>query len=689
MAASGSKRRSTRQAVSRIRKRSRYAEWESDDDDFDLPSDVEFEPAHSIEPQPVQESVRRKAKLPSRSKRQTRSKSTKPQPRSFNQSLGKPHKRNTHTAPSKKEFTGPSDKKIPPWTSLPINILRSIFLYASHPINDQTTTASANALWLMKAAGTCRAFSEPALEAYYHTPPIFASIQPHRLLELLQTPKEEQYIEYRLKIKSLIIDVLRLAYTAHNRGPFDLSMLVARLPQLQHLEIENEDDLPPFRSKPKQKWYYPGDLFQTFTENQQRLRTWRWSRKMMAERDSMSLYQNMLQIHSSKPFEYVRKLVVCGFNVTDSAEPEILGDDSSVTAPGLATSIAVLPNLKDLTFVSCDVIMEKFLERLPYGLERLELTNCLELHNDMLLSFFAKSGSAIRELVLNHNSALNLAFLPALKGGCPNLEVLKMDFRYFSERENSSDAEPLYDELLKSDEIPTWPTKLRHLELVEMQRWTAEAAKNLFQSLIDSAEHLPALRCLVLHSHINIPWRDRAGFRDQWIARLRRVFLHRTQPPISYLGSLRQWSLWKQAQANGRAGDENHDPPDLRQALTVRISPDKSTGDTDYYSDSPPNTNSRPMRRSTRVMEAQLSQASATASPSPAVESNDDDEQDDGSKTPENFIQGLCEIVDISIDNQRPRENQFTEGDFLDDELSGDEDWQEGADDGEDDRYAW
>jgi hypothetical protein len=31
--------------------------------------------------------------------------------------------------------------------------------------------------------------------------------------------------------------------------------------------------------------------------------------------------------------------------------------------------------------------------------------------------------------------------------------------------------------------------------------------------------------------------------------------------------------------------------------------------------------------------------------------------------------------VNIRIDNQRPTEFQLTEEDFLDDELSGDEDW--------------
>lgn len=41
----------------------------------------------------------------------------------------------------------------------------------------------------------------------------------------------------------------------------------------------------------------------------------------------------------------------------------------------------------------------------------------------------------------------------------------------------------------------------------------------------------------------------------------------------------------------------------------------------------------------------------------------------------EEVIQGMCEIVEVRIDNLRPVENQVTEADFLDEEQSGDDDW--------------
>ena len=50
----------------------------------------------------------------------------------------------------------------------------------------------------------------------------------------------------------------------------------------------------------------------------------------------------------------------------------------------------------------------------------------------------------------------------------------------------------------------------------------------------------------------------------------------------------------------------------------------------------------------------------------------------------------MCNIVRVSIDNLRPMEEQLDESDFLDTEISGDEDWNEDDDsiDGND-GYAW
>lgn len=76
---------------------------------------------------------------------------------------------------------------------------------------------------------------------------------------------------------------------------------------------------------------------------------------------------------------------------------------------------------------------------------------------------------------------------------------------------------------------------------------------------------------------------------------------------------------------------------------------------------------------------------------SDAISVASDDSNKEGEEwrhTPERFIQGLCNVVDVRIDNQRPREEQFNESHFLDSEASGDEEWTEGAE-GDEDGYAW
>ena len=58
----------------------------------------------------------------------------------------------------------------------------------------------------------------------------------------------------------------------------------------------------------------------------------------------------------------------------------------------------------------------------------------------------------------------------------------------------------------------------------------------------------------------------------------------------------------------------------------------------------------------------------------------------DGSISTKQVIQGMCNVVELRIDNLRPTENQYTEADFLDDEPEGDGEWN-GVDADEDDYY--
>ncbi|KAF2859213.1 hypothetical protein K470DRAFT_219680 [Piedraia hortae CBS 480.64] len=628
--ASGVKRRSTRLS----RSRSIYVDPDTDDD---------FEVS---EEEPQQRKPKRRKAAGKDVKKGSSKSARKPWPISAGQKS---------SCPNDSVFTGPSEGVVPDWASLPFFPLRDIFTYASFPPHDHEA-ANENAAWLVGTSRVCKSFTLPALEALYRAPPVRTSLDPHSLLALVSRPKEQLLLDYSIKVQRLTINVRRLAYTAHNKSLFDLGTLVAKLPQLQHLEILHPENEPPFRAVAVQSWRYPPSLFHALEEH--RLKTFRWNRNMIS--DASQVYEFINLHHSSRPFQTLQRLTFCGF-----------ADESDNMTDDLATAIAPLSNLQDVTFISCEAINGNLLLRLPPTLERLEITNCMELTSSMFRTFLESHGSQLRALVLNHNAALNLEFLPVLKASSPRLEVLKMDLRYYSERLNSNDAEPFYEELLGADAIPTWPSTLQHLELVHLQRFPAQAAQNLFYSLVEAASNLPNFRYLVIQAHINIPWRDRAGFRDQWIERLQRIYLRQSEPPNPYNASKKLMRMYDEAQAAGQTlptSTINAEPDQ----------PDQPKEDVEVVEVVQPKRRSRRVAKSMRARSTSQSQGIATPqeAQSPSEWSLDE-------------VQGMCETVDIRIDNQRPRETQFTEGDFLDSEVSGDEDWREGNDVSEDEQYAW
>lgn len=332
----GTKRRSTRQAA--VRKRSMYVDPDTDDDfvagsDGDAEGDFQLdEPEEPIAPPP------KKRKTVMRHKPQTRSRAknshaTNPIGASFK--IGKPRRPNSKALPEeKKEFAGVSDNRIPKWTSLPVSILRDIFVYASQPIDGYADdAASANVSWLLRAARTCRAFALPALEAYYRSPALYTSLHPHHFLDLLHMPNDKRYIDYNVKVQTLAIDVRILAYVAYSKPSFDLATLVKQLPQLQNMEIMHPRYLPPYRPLNIQRWTFPaGDVFDAMDARQIRLKSWRWSRGMIPKNAFVDLYGAMTAAHGRRVFSRLKRLVVCGFNYKDSSEPT--ADKDAVLSDG-------------------------------------------------------------------------------------------------------------------------------------------------------------------------------------------------------------------------------------------------------------------------------------------------------------------------------------------------------------------
>ncbi|KAI4244402.1 MAG: hypothetical protein L6R42_010465 [Xanthoria sp. 1 TBL-2021] len=88
---------------------------------------------------------------------------------------------------------------------------------------------------------------------------------------------------------------------------------------------------------------------------------------------------------------------------------------------------------------------------------------------------------------------------------------------------------------------------------------------------------------------------------------------------------------------------------------------------------------SRPIRRRRKPKRKRNSDDDSSTEEDSALE--DLNLHDDSPRIPDDdddqhlFIQGMCDVVRVAIDNLRPTEEHLNESNFLDDEISGDEDW--------------
>ena len=596
--------------------------------------------------------------------------------------------------------------RIRPWQTLPYQLLLQIFQYASYPLVDDRFEPTASIAWLLRCTLICKSFAEPALSALYYAPPLSPPSRVHGLIAHLATQDPSSPYNYKGKIRYLDVEAIStLGRKYGGRDPVDLGDLLIHTPQLQGLGIHLVSDQPRYRKRDYArtrtvKLVYQKSIFSALDTSKVSLRTWKWNSRLTGSRYSLS---DIEEIHRSSPFQTLHSLTLVKFQTleTDSAS-------SKDNEEKLAAAINSLPSLKRLSFEISSVVNEKLLPLLPANLESFQIIDCSSVTSDILDVFLVTHGRSLRELVLDHNKLLNLSFLVDLAISSPKLEILKMNMTYYNSHFTFQDSEPQYDTLLFPGEEPTWPASLQVLELLQLRKLHADSAKVFFDSLIKSAPSLPNLRKLVIKASLDsleLGWRDRASFRDEWIGKLQQVFLRQSTPPDTHLRSIEIYKEYKSqlenGQSNSRAetgsadGDETHSArPSLRRSGSSRFSHVEILRNTiDSESDS--DVAHIPKRRSSRLK--QLDDDAYDGQKSPASKasaghlqrrlrssdaSGSPEESDAGTNSadivlPEEelFIQGLCEVVDVRIDNQRPTEEQFHENDFLDEEPIGDEDW--------------
>jgi hypothetical protein len=600
------------------------------------------------------------------------------------------------------------DAIIPNWTSLPYLVLVDIFRYAAAPLAELQ-----HARWLVTASGVCRAFAEPALTALYENPPLLSRPMAHGLVSLLSKDPSTTLLNYRPKVQELWVDVEQIASKTYKGQPLDLKALVGHSPRLKSIQLFHQKDYAPYRSLDGSlRWHYPAALFQalsgvqdasdgTARANHAQLVEWQWNRRLMGPELDLA---GINALHRTPPFSGLKKVSFVNYQVpslhakANADEAEMAAQDHAFIQD-MANAINALPDLEYLSIESSTAANYQLLPLLPKSLKTLELVNCWDVNADDFASYLLSSGYQLKHLLLHHNQSLSLSFLAVLGAACPNLQVLSMDFKTFNHHEFYHDSDPSYEHLLTAEQVPNWPESLEVLQLLNMKKWEAEAAETLFQSLIDSAPKLLKLRRLELKAMLSIPIQERSQLRNKWERKLKQVLLRKKEDPRPFS------SLRKPVQpANGEA---------VKNALKKPRKPAHAMA------------TESPSRRSNRIAVKWSTPSSRASSvgrdlrhglgrPSYAEPDTDDEEddgddveaeeQDDnasssGSQPPSPtasageevlFRHGMCEKVEIQLDNQKSVETTLTMDDFLDsenDDLS-DDDWV-GDDEDFDTGYAW
>ncbi|OBT62011.1 hypothetical protein VE03_08268 [Pseudogymnoascus sp. 23342-1-I1] len=436
---------------------------------------------------------------------------------------------------------------IPPWQTLPYQILLQIFYYASYPLVDERTfNQTANWHWLVQTSKLCRSFSEPALTVLYRSPCLTPMDRAHTLCDLLKSDQSHMSYNYRSKVEKLQIEVLQTAaYTLTGSGVLDLYGLVFHTTRLVDLEIYHQKDLSPYRELDETiKWNYPPQLFEALAKNVDgvptRLQSWRWSSRMVSKHPSPENdLRRIIELHQTPSFKGLRK--VAFVNYQTPVRPKKI--TAEFVAPEheklLAEAMSHLPNLEHVIFEASSLLNHRLLLSLPNNLKHLDIIACSELASDDLAEFLVTHGRQLRTLTLNHNQSLSLSFLTILGSACPHLVSLQMNLTYYNLHATFKDSEPFFGQLLLANELPTWPTTLQTLELIQLRKWDVDAAEVFFRSLLDSAGTLPHLRTLVIKAILDtISWRDRGGFRDRWQKAFERVFKRKPTPPNPHFRSM-------------------------------------------------------------------------------------------------------------------------------------------------------
>ncbi|KAI8964734.1 hypothetical protein F5Y11DRAFT_315065 [Daldinia sp. FL1419] len=604
----------------------------------------------------------------------------------------------------------------PPWANLPYHVLLCIIDNVAAPIRDLSSRredVSDAVSSLMSAARVCKTFVEPALANLYKCPPFYhhwryakaPQTSLSQFIDTLNLSPDTTIINYRPKVEILQMEVASTLIPKYGTNYLNLQTVVQNLPRLSSMELYHESDEPPYRKLDEHVRFKcaADDLMQTLAGHKAsdaaaptQLRSWRWNSRLTSE--SLSL-EKLAHFHLNSSFASLQKvafvnyqLASWGLTVRQQSTEEIIKQNRRRIIQ-LSDCISALPNLEYLILESCTLVNGLLLDQLPATLKHLELINCWELTADDLVNFLLSHGNHLHSLTINHCQSLSLAFLPILRPACPKLRHLYMDLSYFRHHEHYADNKPEYDVLLTEDNVPTWPSSIQSIEILHMRKWGRRAAETFFQSLVQSASDLPHLRRLALRIALDIGWRQRQEFREFWVDKMVSVFKRRIKSPKD-LKVVRPPPTKIQQQGQKKLKPKLPAPvapPKRRSTRIANLSPapTSSEGEPNYLSKAELSRASAISKELKRLRGSGLLLKEQDADDEESEDELAADHSDRGKLerkvrkvsrhiSDDEFIHGLCDVVDIQVDNHRPMERKFDMEDFLDSPEDSDPDWDGG-----------
>ena len=639
-------------------------------------------------------------------------------------------------------------KVLPPWQELPYHILLDIFSFAAES-SVGTKPGYVDARWLVGLACTCQAFAEPALTALYRSPPVEFPARAKGLVKCLARDPKQTLFNYRSKVRCLKLqpntitnpcDILSVVSLTPGLRHFELrppschfalplSQTSSRYPYLH--QLFDELDRNGIRL-----WSWCWDQSMIFHDN---------CGDFMRSIHSRNSFQSVVRLacvnfwldrnvtgtdrlgHAGHGKAVARAISLISTLTILSFENCTLLDDRLL--------LGLPVHLTSLTIANCPNVTGSILSRY-LAQSGARLRELVLLHNAQtslcLLGSLAKTCPHLEVFTAN----LRVVYPQAATG--------QTNFTTSNNNNNNNNV------VLIGDETPTWPASLRTLELLNLSYFTLDRAERYFGSIINASAHLPKLGRLVIHAILRVAWRVRAKFRAEWIPRFQAVFSRKEQAPTWALMSFNNWTIYKAAVAAGdvqarddmrrwvgeTVGDQSFPPGALRRSPRFRrpavvVGPPpalprpgrqrspKEGSRSDVIEVSVPRARRRHRRSEAQILLDMMPKTQPTkmktssssrsrqrrgARQGPnrrrngrnhgqldqqSMDGDDNNDDDPAVDDAADFVvQGQCDVVDIQIDNIRPVGSLFTEADFLDDEMSGDEDW-DGEDVPMEDGYAW